>query len=193
MQLKRLLAFLSLSLCWLSTATATVVEPLDLATLAAESSHVVHGRVGHVYTVPERGPRGEIYTQAEISVVQYIIGDGPSQLVVQQLGGQLGEWRMVLSGNAEFRPGAEVVVFLDADPERGLHYVVGLAQGLFTVDRSGAYPNLTRDLTGLSFYLAEPVPYRPVEIELELGRLIHLVRPTVTGPDGSNGFGGELR
>ena len=40
---------------------------------------------------------------------------------------------MVLSGNAEFRPGAEVVVFLDADPERGLHYVVGLAQGLFNV------------------------------------------------------------
>ena len=87
-----------------------MLKPLDLATLAAESSHVVHGRVGHVYTVPERGPRGG-YTQAEISVVQYIIGDGPSQLVVQQLGGQLGEWRMVLSGNAEFRPGAEVVVF----------------------------------------------------------------------------------
>ena len=120
-----LLAFISISLCWLKTATATVVEPLDLATLAAESSHVVHGRVGHVYTVPERGPRGEIYTQAEISVVQYIIGDGPSELVVQQLGGQLGEWRMVLSGNAEFRPGAEVVVFLDADPERALHYVSG--------------------------------------------------------------------
>ena len=63
--------------------------------------------------------------------------------------------------------------------------------GLFNVDRSGAYPAPTRDPSGLSFYLAEPVPYRPVEIELELGRLIQLVRPTVIGPGGSTGFGGE--
>ncbi|MEE2758335.1 MAG: hypothetical protein VYA30_16875 [Myxococcota bacterium] len=162
---------------WTGTAQSTVVEPLSIGQLAAESHRVVRGYVDSVYVVPERGERGEIYTRVELTVDEYIIGDGPDHLTVQQLGGQLGEWQMYLSGNAEFIPGTEVIVFLDYEPAKNLHYVVGLAQGLFIIDRTGDVPSLSRDLDGLSFYLAEPVPFKPGYVEDDLETLLTALSP----------------
>ena len=170
--------FLAFGLCSLAMrpAQATVVEPLSIEQLAAESTRVVRAHVGHVYTVPTRGPRGEIYTRVELIVEEYVLGNGPDVLTVQQLGGRLGEWTMVLSGNAQFMPGAEVVVFLDHEPAADLHYVVGLAQGLFTIDRTGSFPSLSRHLDGLSFYLAEPAPFHPGYVENRLETLMSVLQ-----------------
>ena len=164
---------------------ATVVEPLTIGQLAAESSRVVRAVVDHVYTVPERGPRGEIYTRTELVIDEYIIGDGPDAITVQQLGGRLGEWTMLLSGNAHFVPGTEVIVFLDYEPAKDLHYVVGLAQGMFTIDRTGDYASLSRNLEGLSFYLAEPMPFQPGHVEQTLETLLNALSPTLSPPDGT--------
>jgi hypothetical protein len=116
-----------------ATAHSTVVEPLNISELAAESHRVVRATVVARYVLPHRGDRGEIYTRVELQVREYLLGDGPGQITVQQLGGQIGDLRMVISGNAEFEVGQEVIVFLDYAPEFELHYVVGLAQGLFRV------------------------------------------------------------
>ena len=139
---------------------ATVVLPLEVAELAAQSTRVVRGQVMASYVLPERGERGEIYTRTDIRVLEYLQGDGPREVTVQQLGGQLGELALQLAGNARLVPGREVIVFLDHDPERELHFVVGLAQGAFEIDRTGPAPTVHRDLSGLSFYVvgAPPAP-----------------------------------
>ncbi|MEZ4465407.1 MAG: hypothetical protein R3F43_13255 [bacterium] len=47
-------------------------------------------------------------------------------------------------GNARLSVGEEVVVFLTQDAEKGLHYVIGMAQGKYTVDRRGRAPHPAR-------------------------------------------------
>lgn len=142
------------------SAHATVVLPLEVAEMAAQSTRVVRGKVMASYAVPERGDRGEIFTRTDLRVFEYLQGDGPRELTIQQLGGQLGELTLQLSGNAQLIPGREVIVFLDYDPTRDLHFVVGLAQGVFEIDRTGPAPTVHRDLTGLTFYVvgAPPAP-----------------------------------
>ncbi len=148
----RVLALLLLPL----GAMATVAAPADVGELAAQSSLIVRARVVLQAVVPERGERGEIYTRSHLEVLGYIKGEGPGELVVQQLGGRLGSLEMRVEGNARLEPGAEVIAFLDADPVRGLTYVVAMAQGLFMVDRRVSPAAVWRDLEGIAFYVNGP-------------------------------------
>lgn len=154
------------------TASATVVEPAGPAALADEARRVVRARVVAQNVQPQRGPRGEIYTRTELRVLEDYKGTGPRTLVVQQLGGTLGEITMRVGGDARFVVGAEVVVTLDWDPQRRLAFVVGLAQGLWQVDRTGAMAVVQQDLSGLAFY--GPESLRPRRISAAA------VRPRVT-------------
>ncbi len=140
-----------------SPAWATVSTRLTVAQLTAEASLVVHADVVDRYVVPARGPRGEIYTRTILSVHRYLEGDGPTTLVVQQLGGHLGDLSMRVTGNARLEEGDEVVAFLDVDPARQLTFVVGLAQGVYHVRRGTGGPTVSRDLGGLAFYRAGAV------------------------------------
>ena len=147
-------------------ASATVVEELSVEELAHEAVYVVRAQVGVQYVHPERGERGEIYTRTELTVLDYLKGDGPRHITVQQLGGDFGSYRMHVSGNAELRPGDEVIVFLDYDEHSALSFVVGLAQGLFRVTRTPASVWVERELHGLSFYSAGAAPYElPVFVQ----------------------------
>ncbi len=180
----------SLALGGLTTASATVVKPLEVAELAAQSVHVIRGYVAAQYAVPERGPRGEIYTRTDIRVVEYLLGDGPREITVQQLGGQLGELRMTLSGNARLEPGTEVLAFLDYDPERRLHFVVGLAQGVFEIDRTGPAATVHRHLDGLSFYVVGARPSPQLDQGRLLGEVTAILRPAEPALEGSHDEGG---
>jgi hypothetical protein len=152
-------------------ATATVVEELSIEELAIEASYVVRARVGAQYVHDVRGPRGQIYTRTELTVLTYLKGEGPQALTVQQLGGKFGEFEMHLSGNAQLQPGDEVVLFLDHDASTGLSYVVGLAQGLFRINRTAHSEWVERDLAGLAFYGVGPSPYGLPTLVLGLGDL----------------------
>ncbi len=145
-------------------AGATVVQRLDVGELTKEAVVVVHAEVVDRFVVAERGPRGEIYTRTVLEVSAYLKGAGPERVVVQQLGGRLGELEMHIEGNARLAPGDEVVAFLDVDPEAGLAYIVGLAQGVYQVRRGVGDVSLWRDLTGLAFYTSAGV----VEIARDL-------------------------
>jgi len=139
-------------------AQSTVVEPLSMGDLAAQSQRVVRADVVARYVLPHRGDRGEIYTRIELRVRTYLLGDGPREITVQQLGGQIGDIQMVISGNANFEVGQEVIAYLDYEPSLDLHYVIGLAQGLFVIDSTGPTPTVHRDLDGLSFYQVIATP-----------------------------------
>jgi len=159
-----------------STASATVAEELSIEELTSEAILVVRARVAAQYVVPDRGPRGQIYTRTELTVLDYLKGDGLRALTVQQLGGQYGDLEMRVTGNAALRPGDEVVVFLDHDPQMGLSYVIGLAQGLFRVNRTAHTARVDRDVSGISFYAVGAMPYALPTLVLDLETLETRVR-----------------
>ncbi|MCC7538654.1 MAG: hypothetical protein IT379_20685 [Deltaproteobacteria bacterium] len=141
-------------------AEATVATRLTRRALVHEANLVVHARVESRAVVPERGPRGEIYTRSTLRVLRTLEGQAPETVVVQQLGGTLGGLTMHVEGNARLEPGDEVVAFLDHDPARGVAYVVGLAQGVYRVVRGRSQrATVERDLSGISFY--EPTAGAP--------------------------------
>ena len=149
--------WIGLALLGPSLAGATVARQMSVEALTAEAVYVVHADVVDRYTVEERGLRGEIYTRTVLDVRRYLKGDGPRQLVVEQLGGQLGTLEMHVAGTARLEPGDEVVAFLAVEPERQLAFVVALAQGVFQVRRGSGAPTIWRDLSGISFYGARLV------------------------------------
>lgn len=151
--------FVLSSLAFAAPAAATVALRVDVAELASEAVFVVHAEVVDRYVVQERGAHGEIYTRAVLQVRRYLKGEGPERVVVQQLGGRLGELELRVTGNARLEPGDEVVAFLDVDPERQLAFVVGLAQGVFQVRRGVGEVTVWRELGGLAFYSAGAVAY----------------------------------
>lgn len=138
-------------------AGATVVARASIADLRDEATHVVHARVVDRAVVPTFGPRGEIRTRTTLRVLTYLKGAGPATLTVQQLGGTLDGLTMHVEGNARLEPGDEVVAFLDVDAMADLAYVVGLAQGVWHVDRTPGALRVARDLEGLAFYRAGAV------------------------------------
>ena len=150
---------------------------MSVEELAAESSRVVRAAVVAQYVVPERGPQGQIYTRSEVRVLDNIQGDGPQHFIVQQLGGQLGDIKMWISGNADLTVGTEVVLFLERDLSTDIHYIVGLAQGHYEIDRKGSVPVVRRDLEGLTFYRVGPQPVPEIDQEQTLRALLERLRP----------------
>lgn len=143
-----------------AVASATTVRSLSLEELTAQADLIVQARVVSQHSFKE-GPRGWIYTASQIEVVDSFKGKAApgDLLLVRQLGGQVEQEVMTLEGNAQLNQGEEVILFLDRDeqePQR--HYVVGLAQGKYSVDRSGAQPVVRRNQDGTKQPTARPTP-----------------------------------
>ena len=83
---------------------------------------------------------------------------------------------MRVTGNAALTPGDEVVVFLDHDPVLGLSYVIGLAQGLFRINRTARTAWVDRDVSGIAFYAVGALTYALPTLVLDLESLESRVR-----------------
>lgn len=133
-----------------SVAHATVSIPLSVAALTREADVIVRGKV--LDQVSLWDPlKGSIYTHTRVEVLGTLKGQATDrEILVRQMGGRVGNYVMKVSGNARLKPGEEVVLFLTRDAQ--YHYVVGLAQGKYSVeaDASGR-KRLVRDTTGLTF------------------------------------------
>ena len=130
---------------------ATIVKSLGLDELSRTADVVVHGHVEHQESM--WGPqRSRIYTVTKVRVSETLKGDATKDrvLTVRQLGGTVDGISQIIAGNAKLADGEEVIVFLRRDPEEPLHYVVGMAQGKYTVDRSSPQPRVVRNLRGLA-------------------------------------------
>ena len=109
---------------------------LDDPDLAAISDAIVTGRVASIgYGRDPQVPY--IYTYVTIEVDERIKGFGVGgELVVKQLGGQIGDVQMVVYDQAAFRVGEEVLLFLVERPRDGTLQTTGLWQGKWTIDRA---------------------------------------------------------
>lgn len=154
--LARILCIAALVAAFALPASATVIKSLSLADMTKEADTIVQATVER-QTVTWDDKRKLIYTLTEVQVIDALKGEVKAKetLIIRQIGGDLGDEAILVSGNAAMAPGEEVVLFLDTDERLPLHYVVGMAQGKFSVDRSEPEAKVARNLHGLTFLDAQ--------------------------------------
>lgn len=111
---------------------AAGVTPLPVEILAAKATWVVRGRVESLEAT--RGSDGRMTTRVEVPVTEVWKGTPTNRIGVVLAGGILGNRRVSVIGQAEFRVGEEVVLFLIPN-ERGEGVIVELAQGKFALHK----------------------------------------------------------
>ncbi len=160
-------------------AFATTLIAMDVPALTKAADVVVRGTVVRVeprWTLD--GAR--IVTDAEILVSHVLKGNVVAKTVVaMQPGGVVGDVGQKVHGAASFTLGDEVVVFLERRGDR--FSVVGMAQGRFSVDRSG--PEAMVRGGEETLHLVDAKTHQPVEAPVQpmsLARLEALVRESLT-------------
>lgn len=130
----RVLLALALALAACSAAATTLV-PRSLRVLSREADQVFAGRV---LSASASWIDGAIWTTYELEVTDWIKegrGGAPARTSVRQLGGQVGEERMVAIGIPQFAIGEELVLFTK-DYGAGWQSVHNHSQGALAVRRS---------------------------------------------------------
>lgn len=143
-----------------SLAAATTLLAQDVPALTRASSVIVRGTVTGS-KARWSGDGARIFTETTLQVSERWKGEAPETLVIQQPGGEVGEVGQLVHGVARFRPGEDVVVFLEAHGPR--HLVTGMLQGKFVVERSsdGKASFARQELAGEALFL-DPVTRQPV-------------------------------
>lgn len=114
-------------------AAGIVLVPVE--SLATRAEWILRGTVESLET--SRGTGGVISTRAELNVAEVWKGPNTQRTVLTLAGGVLGDRQVVVSGQATFKVGEEVVVFLVRN-ERGEGVVLELAQGKFRVTQDSS-------------------------------------------------------
>ena len=143
MVLWRILAA-SLAMLFVSTfGFATTVVPPDFPQLVNESDYIVRTVVKSV-TSEWRTNQGQraIFTLVELDVREVIAGTPPQPLVLQLLGGRIGDQAMTIAGAPRFVVGQEDVLFVSGNGKN--------ISPLFAM-MHGRYPVLKDPATGREY------------------------------------------
>ena len=110
---------------------AEQMVPLPIVRLAAKAQLILQGRV--LSAAVRRDAEGRIYTAVQLQVAEVWKGNlVTNQFTIVHGGGALGDQVAVVSGEADYEVGEEVVAFLVLN-QRGEGVSVGLSQGKFHV------------------------------------------------------------
>lgn len=119
-----------------ATGSAAYLIHLTLEEMTAQSQAILLGRCVQV-TSAWNAAHSDIVTNSVFEVSQYYKGSLGKRVTITELGGQVGEWVSEYTGIPRFQAGEEAVLFVWTGPD-GAHQVIGLTQGKFRVQRSGA-------------------------------------------------------
>lgn len=153
-----------------STFVAMTEEELIRA-----SDAVVQGRV--IQLESRWDDQGRIIvTDATVQVSEYIIGDAPSQMVVQIPGGQVADFRVEAHGFPQLAKGQEVILFVRVDTSSQVSRIVGHQQGHFEVVKrlDGVTLAVPQVEDGVSFLTPSGRPLSPpasTELNIFKGRI----------------------
>ncbi|MCZ7687116.1 MAG: hypothetical protein M5U28_53580 [Sandaracinaceae bacterium] len=143
------------SLAIASTAWATVMVEVPLEELVQTADVIVHGTVvSSRARVEVRDGALEPQTVTTLRVHEWIAGPGGETVELRELGGTWQGGGVRYDGTPEYRPGEEVVVFLERRPEAPHDLrTLAMVQGKFLVRHGvpGVPARVHRDLTGISF------------------------------------------
>ena len=116
-------------------AQATTVIPPGFDQLVAQADYVVRAVVVSVTSeLHAEGPHRHIMTKVELDVREVISGTPPQPLVLQLLGGKVGDEEMVVDGVPKFKVGDEDILFVHGNG-RQFCPLVALMYGRFPIKR----------------------------------------------------------
>jgi hypothetical protein len=142
-------------------AWATRVRPFPLPAMVRDAHAIVRGEVIDEEVVFDPA-WGQVYTHSSVRVDEVLQGRERvgEVIVVRQIGGELDGLSREVVGTARLHIGAEVVLFARTDG--AFHYLIGMAQGVYAVDRSvPGRVSLIRSLGGLKL-MDLPGPAAPL-------------------------------
>jgi hypothetical protein len=160
-----LLTGLALGLALLARLPATTVEAPDIDSLINQSDYVVRAVVKSA-TAEWREHAGQRYigTKVELEIREVIKGSPPSPLVLDMIGGRVGEDELAIQGMPKFQVGDENVLFVHGEQRRMLPLVAMM---------HGVYPILREAGSGESYVLrSNGLPlYSTQDVSLPMNRL----------------------
>jgi hypothetical protein len=131
--LSPLLIVIALGMLMAAPARATTVVPPEFADLAGKSDYIVRGRVTALHSeIQIRGNSRRIFTSVEVEVLETIAGTPPAKMVLQCLGGRVGDEEMIVDGAPVFKVGEESVLFVSGNG-RALSPLYAMNYGFYPV------------------------------------------------------------
>ena len=141
-----LLAVISIA----SPAPATTLERMSLDQLARAADTVVRARCA---STSARWENGAIWTFSEFDLVERFKGNPPERIRVRSPGGRVGHISTRVEQAPEFRPGDDVVLFLEASAG-GSYGVTAWAEGTFRIRKASEASRelVTQDSSGAAVF-----------------------------------------
>lgn len=135
----RIWAGLALVFCLASLRSfATTVTAPDFDSLVSQADYVVRAVVKSVNSEWRvDGANHSIITKVEVTVLEVIKGNPPAPLVLEMLGGRIGETAMVVDGAPTFKVGDEDILFIHGNGQQ-FSPLVGLMYGRYPVSHDSA-------------------------------------------------------
>lgn len=135
---RRLFAMLGVLALTISTLTATTVVPPAFKSLVGQADYIVRAVVKSVTSeMRTDGGRRHIITHVEVDVREVISGTPPQPLVLEMLGGTVGDETMTVEGAPKFKVGDEDILFIHGN---GAQFtpLVALMHGRYPIMRDSA-------------------------------------------------------
>ena len=132
-----------------SPANGSIVQGLELQELVAHADRIILGRV--LFSESFQRADGQLGTWHRIAVEREIRGSAPDEqeVIVETLGGQMGDIAMRVEGEPSFRVGERVLVFVrDGGPYTAFR-PVGMGQGVMRVRTEQGVETVTQSREGL--------------------------------------------
>lgn len=131
-----LLVFLLLAMFWNDSYSLTIARA-SLRELSNESEFIVRARVISSHCEWGNEANKIIHTFADLDILETIKGEKVEKITVRQLGGQIGDWGMIISGTPYLQKGDEAIFFLVRNGD--VFEIHSIALGLFRIftDASG--------------------------------------------------------
>lgn len=144
-----LMGILLAALVVASPAEGSIVKGLELEELVAHADRIVLGRV--LFSESFRRSDGTLGTWHRIGVERDVRGGAmdDSEVIVETMGGRIGEIGMRVEGEPSFAIGERVVVFIRGGGPYTAFRAVGMAQGVMRVRMKQGVETVTQSREGL--------------------------------------------
>lgn len=118
---------------WAGPTDASIVQALELEELVDQADQILLGSV--VFSESFEYPNGTIGTAHRILIERDVGGNSPAEpeVIVETLGGRLGDLAMRIEGEPSFEIGERVVVFVRGAGDYLAFRTVGMGQGVMRV------------------------------------------------------------
>ena len=137
--LRRVWAWLTiLALGGIAPVRATTVVPPEFQTLVNDSDYIVHAVTKSVSAEKRTSPGGvTIVTHVELELIEVVAGTPPAKIVLELLGGRVGDETLSVEGMPRFHVGDEDILFVSGNG-RTICPLYGMMHGRYSVQKDPA-------------------------------------------------------